>query len=123
MTTTDTPATASGESAEAGVTPPAKPTVALPQDAAAWLGLIRQCDQQIKELEETKKIARGHIEQILGANEVGAIDGRPVVRWSYVHSSRLDTTKLKAERPEVYDAFTRPQVTRRFTLVDPDEQQ
>lgn len=120
MTTTDTPATASGEGAEAGVTPPQKPTVTLPQDASAWLGLIRQCDQQIKDLEETKQVARKHIEQLLGENEIGVIDGKPVVRWTVVPSTRLDTSKLKAERPEVYEAFTRTSISRRFTLVDPE---
>lgn len=116
MTTTDSrPGNTSGEGADPGR---AKPTVELPTDATAWLGLIRQCDRQIKELEETKAVARKHIEQLLGENEVGAIDGKPVVRWTIVPSTRLDTTKLKAERPEVYEAFCRQSISRRFTLVD-----
>jgi predicted phage-related endonuclease len=115
MTTTDPSTAAVGEAAAVED----KPTIALPDDAAAWLGLIRQCDQQIKDLEETKQVARKHIEQLLGEHEVGTVDGQPVVRWTVVPSTRLDTTKLKAERPEVYEAFCRTSISRRFTLVDP----
>lgn len=115
---TDVPASTAGEGVEAGATPD-KPTIDLPADAAAWLALIRQCDNQIAELEENKRVARQHIEQLLGENEVGRIDGKPVVRWTVVPSTRLDTTKLKAERPEVYEAFCRTSISRRFTLVDP----
>lgn len=117
--TTDTPAGAAGDGAPSGATP-GRPTVSLPDDAAAWLGLIRQCERQIKDLEETRQVARQHIEQLLGENEIGTVDGQPVVRWTFVTSTRLDTTKLKAERPEVYDAFSRPSMSRRFTLVDPE---
>lgn len=114
---TDPPAGASGEGAPSGAN---KPTIALPDDATAWLGLIRQCDQQIKQLEESKLVARQHIEKLLGDNEVGLVDGKPVVRWTYVSSTRLDTSKLKAERPEVYEAFCKPSMSRRFTLVEPE---
>jgi predicted phage-related endonuclease len=99
-----------------------KPTVALPGDAGAWLGLIRRCDQQIKDLEETKRVARQRIEQLLGENEVGTLDGRPVVRWTVVPSRRFQQKKFQEQHPDLYEAFTSTSVSRRFTLVDQDEQ-
>lgn len=117
-TTTDTPAGVAGEGDPAGGTP-AKPTVDLPADAANWIGLIRDCDRQIKDLEEAKAVARKHLEQMLGDNEVGTLDGRPAVRWTFVPSSRVDITKLSANEPEIAERYRVPTVSRRFTLADP----
>lgn len=93
-----------------------KPTIELDEATTRWLEYIRACDAQIKELEESRKRARQHVEAALGEHEVGLVDGRPAVRWTYVHSHRLDQRKLKEQAPELVEQCTVPTVTRRFSL-------
>lgn len=95
----------------------AQSPVDLPADARNWLALIRQCDADIKDLEETKKLARARIEQMLGEAEVGLVDGQPAVHWTIVSSRRLDQRKLKDQAPELVDACTVTSMSRRFTLA------
>lgn len=106
----------STERIEGGITA-AKPTVDLPADAENWLALIRQCDRDIKDLEETKKLARARIEQMLGDAELGMLDGRPAVHWTVVASRRLDQRKLKEQAPDLVEACTVTSLSRRFTLA------
>lgn len=113
MTTTDPAAAVRGEADAAAD----KPTVDLPTDATNWLALIRQCDRDIKDLEETKKLARGHLERMMGDAELGLVDGRPAVHWTVVSSRRLDHKKLKEQAPDLVEACTVTQLSRRFTLA------
>jgi predicted phage-related endonuclease len=113
MTTTDSGTDVRGEAPPV----PAKPSVDLPEDATNWLALIRQCDRDIKDLEETKKLARARIEQMLGDAETGLLNGQPVVHWTFVSSRRLDQKKLKDQAPDLVEACTVTQLSRRFTLA------
>lgn len=113
MTTTDSSPALRGE-AQAGE---AKPAVDLTPNVAQWLVYIRQCDEQIRQLEEAKKQARSHIEAALGDAEVGLVDGQPAVRWTFVHSTRVDLRKLRDQAPDLVEQCTVPTVTRRFTLA------
>lgn len=113
MTTTDPGTGVRGEAPAV----PDKPSVDLPADATNWLALIRQCDRDIKDLEEAKKLARGHLERMMGDAELGLVDGRPAVHWTIVSSRRLDQKKLKEQAPELVEACTVTQLSRRFTLA------
>jgi predicted phage-related endonuclease len=99
-----------------------KPSVELPPDAVNWRALIQDCDAKIKDLEKTKKIARGHLEQMMGDAELGLIDGRPAVHWTVVASRRLDQKKLKEQAPELVEACTVTSISRRFTLATGEDQ-
>lgn len=103
---------ASGDAGQSG--PPT--AVELDRNVAQWLVYIRQCNAQIKQLEEARDNARRHIEAALGDAEVGLVDGQPAVRWTWVHSKRLDQRKLKEQAPELVEACTVPVVSRRFSL-------
>lgn len=93
-----------------------KPAVELDGNTAQWLLYIRQCDAQIKQLEEAKAVARKHVEAALGDAEVGTVDGQPAVRWTWVRSSRFQTTKFREQHPDLYAEYTSAQVTRRFIV-------
>lgn len=45
-----------------------------------------------------------------------AVSGDFKVSWTGVETSRLDTKRLRAERPDVYQAFLNVSVSRRFTV-------
>jgi hypothetical protein len=118
MTATDPAVDGRGEAPSTA----GKPHIELPADAANWRALITDCDSKIKDLEEIKGLARGHLERMMGAYEVGTLGGRPAVRWTYVESTRLQTSKLKANEPELYARYCAPQVTRRFTIASDGDQ-
>lgn len=84
-----------------------------------------EADQIIKELEEAKeskkkidelvKTYENQLKQKLGDMETGQASDH-VVTWKSTTSNRVDSKVLKAEYPEVYEAVTKPSVSRRFGI-------
>ena len=72
-----------------------KPKVELPLDVAAWIELYRKTQSEIKALEEKLDQAKVKIQEAMGDNEVGMLEGRVAVRWTKVTSVRLDVQKAK----------------------------
>tara|TARA_R110000822_G_scaffold71316_1_gene172026 strand:- start:14 stop:334 length:321 start_codon:yes stop_codon:yes gene_type:complete len=92
-------------------------------DTANWVERYRTTLREIKELQEVADIARAHIERALGDCQIGLHNNRQVVRWTSVVSERLDVKKVKESlTPELLAAFTSTTTSRRFSLVDQDEQ-
>jgi predicted phage-related endonuclease len=99
-----------------------RPTTELPVDIAGWIELYKKSTAEIKALEEKAATAKEKIQEALGDNEVGLIDGRPVVRWTKVSALRLDAAKAKdILDPKVYEYLCSPSHSRRFSLVNDDE--
>jgi predicted phage-related endonuclease len=99
-----------------------KPKVDLPLDTAAWITLYRKTQADIKALEEKLEQAKGKIQESMGENEIGLIDGRVAVRWTKVTTTRLDINKAKEVLdPAIYTFLSRESTSRRFTLADPDD--
>jgi predicted phage-related endonuclease len=94
-------------------------SVELDDQAAHWVAAYRHAQEQEKHWAEMKQQAREHLEERLGDADTGLIDGTPTVRWSEVVSNRLDTAKLKTSEPDLYAAYLKPSISRRFSLVDP----
>ena len=86
-----------------------------------WLDVYRAAAAEKSRAESVMAQAREKIEDALGDDEVGTVDGAPVVRWTFVRSSRFDQKKAKAILGDEYDACLVPVETRRFTLVSGDE--
>jgi predicted phage-related endonuclease len=98
-----------------------KPKVELPLDTAAWIELYRKTQSEIKALEEKLEQAKAKIQEAMGDNEVGLLEGRVAVRWTKVTSVRLDVAKAKEILdPKIYGFLSRESTSRRFTLVEPD---
>ena len=87
-------------------------------DIISVLDQYRNAQLRVAEWQEVMASARSYIENALGENETGTIDGEPVVRWSKVTSNRVNQSILKADYPDVYRACISPQTARRFTLVE-----
>lgn len=86
---------------------------------AGWLGILREAQAQKAKAEEAIRVARQHIEDALGDDEIGTIAGAPVVRWTRVTSRRFDASKAKELlAPEQVEACTVESTTRRFTVVE-----
>lgn len=89
---------------------------------AAWLEQYKSAIAQIKQLQEVADVARSHIESALGENQIGMFNNKPVVRWSFVESTRFDTKRARELLPpQVVEALELKSTSRRFTIVNEDE--
>jgi len=90
-------------------------------DVAVWVETYRTARANADKWTELADRARDHVTAALGDAEIGTIAGKPAVRHTIVHRSQLRSQKLRAEYPEICDAFTVSTTQRRFTLVDNDK--
>ena len=100
--------------------PGAEPCRTVRLTGAAWQALLElrarreqraQVDAQIAALENTLKAEIGDAERAYSPHDT------EVLRWTNVHSRRLDTSALKAARPDVYQEFVAATPTRRFQVL------
>ncbi len=70
---------------------------------------------KIKELETEQKKIDQEIKLFMKENERAESD-KYLVCWSNVESRRIDTKKFKAEKPEMYDEYSKPSSSRRFEV-------
>ncbi|HEY8342506.1 MAG TPA: YqaJ viral recombinase family protein [Calditerricola sp.] len=91
--------------------------VDLPPEAAEWLRIYREAEASEKAAAARKQEAANRIKAWLQHHEYGRLNGVPVVRWREVQQTRLDTKRLKKERPDVYDAYATKSTQRRFELL------
>jgi predicted phage-related endonuclease len=97
-------------------------TIELPVDMAGWLELYKKTQAEIKLLDEKLATAKEKIQDALGENEVGLIDGSAVVRWTKVTSTRLDMKKAREVLdPKILAFLSSESTSRRFSLVESDE--
>jgi len=93
------------------------------QETADWVQRYRETMAEIKALQEQADIARTRIESAMGDCQIGFYHNRPLVRWTTVTTTRLDTTKVKAAlSAELIEQFSNTTVSRRFTLLDEDSE-
>ena len=70
---------------------------------------------QIAELEREQKQIEQEVKLYMQDNELASSD-RYRVSWTNVDTARLDTKRLKAERPEIYQDFPKITSSRRLTI-------
>ena len=78
----------------------------------------RSIQAMIKELEaEDDALKQEMIREMdsLQVDELAA--GEYTIRYTLVESSRLDTAKLKAAQPEIFDAYTKKTTSTRFQVA------
>lgn len=71
-------------------------------------GLIKKLEQEQNQIEQEIKL-------YMKDNET-AFNDRYRITWASVNTARLDTKRIKAEKPEVYRDFTNVTSSRRFTV-------
>lgn len=74
---------------------------------------------QIKQLQEIVKQTENEIKNELKEAETGFVKGYQV-NWKQVISKRLDTKRLKKEKPEIYEQFVKETTSRRFNVKEID---
>lgn len=79
---------------------------------------LQQINAQIKVLSDTAKTMRARIEDALGGQDTGTLDGHVVVTWKPVKSNRFDQAAFKKAHPDLAAEFMTVTESRRFTVVD-----
>lgn len=69
------------------------------------------------ELKYLEKNARDAIEEALGDNEIGQIDGETVITWATHKKRQFQQAKLKEAHPEIVEEYTETVEGRQFKLV------
>lgn len=80
--------------------------------------------EQIKELEELIAEANAEVEalkdeikEVMLKQDAEELEvGRFIVRWTKTLSNRFDSSKFKEVMPEVYKAYTKQVMSRRFSV-------
>lgn len=69
----------------------------------------------IAELETEQKAIEQEVKLLMKENEL-VVSGKYHVSWSSVDTARLDTKRLRQEKPEVYQDYTKISSSRRFIV-------
>lgn len=78
---------------------------------------ILEIGKQIKDLEFQKAELENKMKQRIGDYQ-GGMAGNYRVSWGSFEGTRLDTKRLKAERPEISEEFSLKTVTRKFQIKE-----
>lgn len=79
--------------------------------------ILRYCKSQMADLEEMRERSRAVIEEAMGDNEIGEIDGEPVIKWEHSKRRALDQKILKAKFPDVREECMTTTEVRRFEVL------
>lgn len=91
-------------------------TVELPQEAITVCEEFERISIQLKELETAKNAAANTLKSYLGEAEIGTIGDRKII-WKQVSKNTVDTKRLKAEKPDIYDSYLIQSSYRRFSVT------
>ena len=94
-------------------------SVILPPSADQLVATIRECKSVEEDLKKTVLEAENRLKSMLKDSESGRTAKGFCVHWKSVSSNRLDTTKLKAEQPELVAKYTKTTSSRRFSITAP----
>ncbi|GGE47921.1 hypothetical protein GCM10011391_28380 [Pullulanibacillus camelliae] len=89
----------------------------LPDEADKLIEALEQVKTEIDEREALKKEYENKLKQMLGEFETGLASNH-VIRWKTYVSNRIDTKRLKAEQPDIYERYIKPSKSRRFTIKE-----
>ena len=78
---------------------------------------LKELESLIEEAKNEAEILKDEIKEELEKRNTEEMSvGKYIVRWTEVISNRFDTTAFKKVFPEVYKSFTKPSVSRRFSI-------
>ncbi|WP_242940245.1 YqaJ viral recombinase family protein [Ruminococcus albus] len=90
-------------------------SVELPEDTVFICEEYEDISEQIEALSAEKDALGNRLKAMLKNNETG-LAGKYRVSWKTVNSSRFDSTRFKAENPELYGKFVKQSSSRRFGI-------
>ena len=91
-------------------------TVELPEEALSVCMEYDRISEELKKLEEAKNAAVNRLKSYLKEAETGTVGNRRVT-WKTVTKNTVDTGRLKAEKPEIYNSFLKDSSYRRLSIA------
>lgn len=91
-------------------------TIDLPKEVISICEEYNTISDEIEMLSAEKDALSNHIKSLLQNNEVG-VAGRFRVSWKQVNSARFDSSRFKAENPELYGMYVKYSRYRRFGIT------
>ena len=88
--------------------------VELPPDTEDRLEWLAACQATVKRAQEQLDQAKADLVALLGASEVGTIDGKERVTWRQQTRTTFDSKRFEAEYPGLYSEF---QKTSKFRVL------
>lgn len=98
-------------------------TVQLPADALELRAQLAAARKAVADAERARDELEAQVRVLLGDAEYGAVDDVHVFRWSVGSQKRLDVDRLRADHPDLAEAYTKAVPQRRLTLPKIKEQQ
>ena len=92
------------------------------KDLENHIEILRAIKRRRRELDEIEKISRELVEDALGNDDTGLIDGEVVATYKPYKQRRLNQRLLKAKLPEVYELYCETTESRRFTIIEEGQQ-
>ena len=88
-------------------------------DSLRWaVETLQWAKQRKAELKEAEDRAKSAIEEALGDDAEGTLDGHTVITWKFHKRRALDQKTLKATFPDVYEVCMNTTEVRRFEVVE-----
>lgn len=79
--------------------------------------VLQACQARIKQLKEVMTEHRALIEEKMGSDEIGTVDGETVITWKTYKQRRLDQSLLGISHPDVLELCKVPVETRRMEIL------
>lgn len=79
--------------------------------------------KKLQDLEAQKKAIENQIEEIRAEiqKDMGESEQlettKYLIKWIFVNGSRFDTKRFKENNPEMYNAYSKENISRRFTVT------
>ena len=91
-------------------------SVILPEEAEDILSYYMKVKESEASIKEEKLLCENKLKSLLGQAECDKSPKGISVSWKSVETSRIDTTRLKAEAPQIAERFTVKSQTRKFVV-------
>lgn len=89
--------------------------IRLSEEAEELIETLDSVNAQMSEIKEQKQECENRLKAMLQDYEKGYA-GERIVTWKSFARNSLDSKRLKAERPEIYEQYAKQTITRRFSV-------
>lgn len=89
----------------------------LPSEADELIDQWEKAKEDEKEAAERRKEAENKLKGLLGEFETG-LTSEHIVTWKSITSNRLDSRKLRKDKPEIYEQYAKTSTYRRFSIKE-----